>query len=36
MVSNEEMDDVMKIVKPPGNSGLLLKRVTKTIKNETK
>ena len=36
MISNEEMDDVMKIIKPTGNSALLVKRFTKIIKNETK
>ena len=36
LISNEEMDDVMKIVKSLYNSGLLLKWVTKTIENEIK
>ena len=35
-ISNEEMNDIMKIVKALENSNILLKRVTKTIKNETK
>ena len=30
------MNDIMKIVQALENSGILLKRVTKTIKNETK
>ena len=30
------MDDVMKIIKSLEDSGILLKGVTKTIKNETK
>ena len=34
--SNEEMNDIMKIVKALEDSNILLKRVTKTIKNETK
>ena len=37
VISNEEMnDDIIKIVQALENSGILLKRVTKTIKNETK
>ena len=32
---NEEMDDIMKIFKSLGDSGLLIKGVSKTIKNET-
>ena len=35
-VSNEEMNDVLKIVKSPEESGLLIKGVSKTIKNEAK
>ena len=31
--SNEEMDDIIKIVQALENSNILLKRVTKTIKN---
>ena len=36
IISNEEMNDIMKIVQALENSNILLKRVTKTIKNETK
>ena len=36
MISNKEMDDIMKIVQGLENSNILLKRVTKTNKNETK
>ena len=36
VISNEEMNDRMKIVQALDDSGTLLKRVTKTIKNETK
>ena len=36
VISNKEMDDIMKIVQALENSGLLIKSVTKTIKNETK
>ena len=35
-ISNEEMGDIMKIVKSFKESGLLIKDVTKTIKNEAK
>ena len=34
--SNEEMNDIMKIVQALKDSNILLKEVTKTIKNETK
>ena len=34
--SNKEMNDIMKIVQAPEDSNILLKGVTKTIKNETK
>ena len=34
--SNEEMNRIMKIVQALGDSNILLKGVTKTIKNETK
>ena len=34
--SNEEMNDITKIIQPLENSNILLKGVTKTIKNETK
>ena len=33
--SNEQMSDMRKIVQALGDSNILLKRVTKTIKNET-
>ena len=36
IISNEEMNDIMKIVEALEDSNILLKRVTKTIKNETK
>ena len=36
IISNEEMDDIMKIVQALEDSNILLKGVTKTIKNETK
>ena len=36
IISNEEMNDIMKIIQALENSGDLLKGVTKTIKNETK
>ena len=35
-ISNKEMNDIMKIVQALEDSGILLKRVTKTIENETK
>ena len=35
-VSNEEMDDIMKIVKSLKGSGLLIKCVRKKIKTEAK
>ena len=35
-ISNEEMNDIMKIVQALEDSDILLKGVTKTIKNETK
>ena len=34
--SKEEMNDIMKIVKPLEESGLLIKGVSETIKNEAK
>ena len=34
MISNEEMNDIMKIVKSPEEYGLLIKRFSETIKNE--
>ena len=36
IISNEEMDDIMKIVQALEYSKTLLKGVTKTIKNEIK
>ena len=36
MISNEEMNDIMKIVQALEDSNILLKGVTKTIENETK
>ena len=36
IISNEEMNDIMKIVQALEDFNILLKGVTKTIKNETK
>ena len=36
IISNEEMNDIMKIVQALEDSNVLLKGVTNTIKNETK
>ena len=36
VISNEEMNEIMKIVQAVEDSGILLKGVTKTIKNEAK
>ena len=36
IISNEEMNDIMKIVQALENSNILLKGVTKTIENEAK
>ena len=36
IISNEEVKDIMKIVQTLEDSNILLKGVTKTIKNETK
>ena len=36
IISNDEMKDILKIVKSLENSGLLLEGVSETIKNETK
>ena len=36
VISNEEMNDIMKIIEALENSNVLFKGVTKTIKNETK
>ena len=36
IISNDEMDDILKIVKSLENSGVLLKGVSETIQNEAK
>ena len=36
IIEQENMKDIMKIIKALENSGILLKGVSKTIKNETK
>ena len=36
IISNEEMNDIMKIVQALEDSNILLKGITKTIKNEIK
>ena len=36
IIYNEEMDNIMKIVKSLQESGLLIKGVSETIKNEAK
>ena len=36
IISNDEMDDIMKIVKSLEDSGVLLKGVSETIQNEAK
>ena len=36
IISNEEMNDIVKIVKSLEKSGLLIKGVSETIKNEAK
>ena len=36
IISNEEMNDIMKTIQALADSNILLKGVTKTIKNETK
>ena len=36
IISNEKMNDIMKLVQALGDSNILLKGITKTIKNETK
>ena len=36
IISNEEMNDILKIVQALEDSNILLKRVTETVKNETK
>ena len=36
LISNNEMEDIIKIVKSLEDSGLLLKEVTQTVQNEIK
>ena len=36
IISNHEMNDIMKIIKSLEESGLLLKGISETIKNESK
>ena len=36
VISNNEMEDIIKIVKSLEDSGLLLKSVTETVQNEVK
>ena len=36
IISNDEMENIMKIVKSLEDSGLVLKRVTETVQNEVK
>ena len=36
IISNDEMEDIIKIIKSPKDSGLLSKGVSETIQNETK
>ena len=36
IISNEEINDIMKVVQALDDSNILLNGVTKTIKNETK
>ena len=36
IIEKEDMNDIIKIIEALENSGILLKGVTKTIKNETK
>ena len=36
IISNDEMNDILKIVKSPKDSGVLLKGVGETVKNEAK
>ena len=36
IIEEEDMKDIMKIIEPLENSGILLKGVSKTIENETK
>ena len=36
IISNDEIEHIIKIVKSPEDSGLLLKEVTETVQNEVK
>ena len=36
IIEQEDMNDIMKIIKALENSGILIKGVSKTIENETK
>ena len=36
MISNEEMDDILKVIKSLEESGLLTKGISETIKKEAK
>ena len=36
IISNDEMEDIIKIVKSLEDSGLLLKRVTETVQHEVR
>ena len=36
IISNEEMDDIIKTIQALEDSNILLKGVTKTVKNKTK
>ena len=36
IISNEELNDIMKIIKALEDSNILLKRISKTIKNDIK
>ena len=36
IISNNEMEDIIKIIKSLENSGLILKEVTETVQNEVK
>ena len=36
IIEQEDLNDIIKIIEALGNSGILLKRVTKKIENETK
>ena len=36
IISNDEIHDIIKIVKSPEDSGLLIEGITKTVQNEVK